>query len=37
MLTPSIGLWATPCTDVGSGMPAAANTVDATSMMWWNR
>jgi hypothetical protein len=33
---PSIGLWVTPLTIVGSGMPAASSTVGATSMTWQN-
>src|SRR5881397_3534856 len=36
MLTPSIGLWATPLTVVGCGSPAASSTVGATSITWWN-
>ena len=36
MLTPSMGRWAMPFTWEGSGMPAAASTVGATSMTWVN-
>ena len=36
MLTPWIGFWCTPSTEIGSGSPAASRMVGATSMTWWN-
>ena len=36
MLTPSIGVWATPLTVFGSGMLAASSTVGAISTTCWN-
>ena len=36
MLTPSIGVCATPLTVFGSGMPAASSTVGAMSITCWN-
>ena len=36
MLTPSIGVCATPLTVFGSGIPAASSTVGAMSTTWWN-
>ena len=36
MLVPSMGLWSTPLTIVGSGRPAASRMVGATSITWVN-
>src|SRR5271157_5617897 len=36
MLTPSIGLCATPLTVSGAGMPVASRIVGTMSIIWWN-